>query len=192
MSKDGRPYRLTPLVSIPGTMLCRRVLVVLAAFLASACASMTSARPSAFPTAPAAPAALGPAPPPAGQVSSALIQTALGFQGIPYRLGGDSPSSGFDCSGFVQYVFSLNYITLPRTVLEQSAVGRRINPRDARAGDLLFFATGSRGVSHVGIATAGSQFVHAPTDKGVVRIDSVESPYWRDRFLEARRIVPGS
>jgi len=151
---------------------------------------MATARPSAFPTASSVASAPG-RPELSGPESSALIQTALGFQGVPYRLGGDSPSRGFDCSGFVQYVFSLNYITLPRTVLEQSAVGRRINTRDLRPGDLIFFATGSHGVSHVGIATGGSQFVHAPSERGVVRIDSVEAPYWRDRFLEVRRVVPG-
>jgi len=173
---------------------CRALPIVLAATLVSACASSAVvARPSAFPTAPApVPAHLAEASRAAAPMSFGLIQTALGFRGIPYRLGGDSPSRGFDCSGFVQYVFGLNHIQLPRTVLEQSVLGHRINPRELGAADLLFFATGVHGVSHVGIAIGGGRFVHAPGDKGVVRVDLADSPYWKGHFLEARRVVPGA
>jgi murein DD-endopeptidase len=166
--------------------------VVLAALVASACASGTGvARPSPFPAAPGRPSPGRPASMPVSPapIASEVIQTALGFQGVPYRLGGDSPKRGFDCSGFVQFVFSVNRITLPRTVLEQSALGYRVNPGDLQPGDLVFFATGSRGVSHVGIAIGRGQFVHAPADNGVVRVDSVQSTYWKSHFLEARRVV---
>ena len=118
-----------------------------------------------------------------------LIQTALAFQGVPYRLGGDSPSSGFDCSGFVRYVFAANHVDVPRTVIEQFAVGTRIPPSDVHAGDLLFFSTVAPGPSHVGIALGDGRFVHAPAENGTVRLDRFDSAYWRDRFVGARRLI---
>jgi cell wall-associated NlpC family hydrolase len=165
--------------------------IVLAPLFAAACASGGgAASPAAFPGASSAPRPTS-MPMLVAPLLADLIQTALGFRGVPYRLGGDSPTAGFDCSGFVQYVFSLNHIPLPRTVLEQSAIGRRIRPRDVQAGDLLFFAVDSRSVSHVGLATGAAEFIHAPAENGVVRTENVESPYWKGRFLEARRVIPG-
>jgi cell wall-associated NlpC family hydrolase len=165
--------------------------VVLASLVLAACAVRTGlAGPVAFPTAPVPPAAARPDTPVAAP--SDLVQTALGFRGIPYHLGGDSPARGFDCSGFVQYVFNVNRIALPRTVLEQAGLGHRINAQQLRPGDLLFFATGAHGVSHVGIAIGQGEFVHAPADQGVVRIDRVASPYWQRHFREARRLLSAS
>ena len=109
------------------------------------------------------------------------------LRGIPYRNGGSDPS-GFDCSGFVQWVFAQNGIRLPREVREQYGAGQTIDPRDVKPGDLLFFETVSRGASHVGVAIGGDQFVHAPSSTGVVRIERIGSSYWAPRYLGARRL----
>ncbi|MGE5834554.1 MAG: C40 family peptidase [Acidobacteriota bacterium] len=125
-----------------------------------------------------------------------LVQTALAMQGIPYRSGGENPSTGFDCSGFVRYVFGDHGIDVPRTVREQFAYGRKIDDRDIQPGDLLFFSTESPGATHVAIAidaayaraTEERPFIHAPGENGVVRIEALGAPYWRSRFVGARRL----
>lgn len=116
-----------------------------------------------------------------------LVKMALGFRGVPYRNGGDGPA-GFDCSGLVQYVLLQHGIAMPRDAEEQYRYGERIKPDDIRPGDLVFFRTGSRGASHVGIAIDQTTFVHAPTSRGVVRVDSVTQEYWHRRYLGAKRI----
>jgi peptidoglycan DL-endopeptidase CwlO len=119
----------------------------------------------------------------------AVAEFALGFRGVPYRLGGSDPT-GFDCSGLVQYVFAQYGITVPRIVEEQYETGDRIDPSDVKPGDLLFFNTKTRGnaASHVGIAIGVDSFVHAPNSAGVVRIETLNSRYWGTRYLGARRI----
>jgi cell wall-associated NlpC family hydrolase len=97
----------------------------------------------------------------------------------------------------VRYLFREQGWELPRTVREQWDYGRKIGERDIQPGDLLFFTTASLGPSHVGIAidpaqaqvpSPGAAFIHAPGEHGVVRIDLLESAYWRSRFLGARRL----
>ncbi len=118
----------------------------------------------------------------------ALVQTALALQGTPYRNGGVD-SSGFDCSGFVQYVFGQHGVALPRSVREQFQAGIAV-PRDGVVpGDLVFFATTAAGASHVGIMVSGDAFVHAPSERGAVRVESLNGEYWARRYLGARRIL---
>jgi cell wall-associated NlpC family hydrolase len=112
---------------------------------------------------------------------------ALSLRGIPYRNGG-SDLAGFDCSGFVQWVFAQQGLTLPREVRQQYQVGRDITSDDVRPGDLVFFETVSPGASHVGIALGGGDFVHAPSSRGVVRVERYTSGYWADRWVGARRV----
>jgi cell wall-associated NlpC family hydrolase len=116
-----------------------------------------------------------------------LVVTALAFRGTPYRNGGSDPA-GFDCSGFVQWVFARHGARLPREVREQFLVGERIESDEVQAGDLVFFETVSRGASHVGIAIGGGEFVHAPSSRGVVRVERYTSSYWAPRWVGARRI----
>lgn len=97
--------------------------------------------------------------------------------------------SGFDCSGFTQYVFARHGVVLPREVREQFAAGTPVDPDEVVAGDLLFFSTTSAGATHVGIAIGGDQFVHAPSSTGVVRVERISGAYWSRRFLGARRIT---
>jgi len=112
------------------------------------------------------------------------------LRGVPYRNGGSDPS-GFDCSGFVQWVFAQHGVLLPREVREQYGAGQKVALRDVQPGDLVFFQTVSRGASHVGVVIGGDQFVHAPSSTGVVRVERFTANYWATRFVGARRIAPG-
>lgn len=150
--------------------------VSLAAF-ASACATTRVTHPPATPP----PAGL------AGLDGFAVATTALALQGVPYRLGGTDPS-GFDCSGLVQYVFRKHGRTLSRVVKQQYDEGRSVGEDDVRPGDLVFFITSGRQVSHVGIAIGGDRFVHAPNSRGVVRVESLGSEYWSRHYAGARRL----
>jgi cell wall-associated NlpC family hydrolase len=121
----------------------------------------------------------------------AIAQFALGFRGVPYRLGGADPG-GFDCSGLVQYVFAQYGMSVPRIVEQQYEIGDTIRPAEIKPGDLIFFNTNKRGdgASHVAIAIGQDSFVHAPNSSGVVRIETLGSSYWGARYVGARRISP--
>ncbi|MCX7961612.1 MAG: C40 family peptidase, partial [Burkholderiales bacterium] len=100
---------------------------------------------------------------------------------------------GFDCSGLVAHVFREAYgIELPRNSRAQSAAGIPVSAPDLRAGDLVFYDTLGSPYSHVGIYLGDGRFVHAPRSGAKVRIESMNSPYWRSRFNGARRIDPGT
>jgi cell wall-associated NlpC family hydrolase len=183
------------------------------ALLLGACAS-TGAVPRPFPGAALPPGATNPpaggappaapaeppvaAIPPASATSPAdgsaadtliaqVVATALDYRGVPYRNGGSTPE-GFDCSGLVQYVFALNGMRLPREVRDQFTVGDDVEDGEIRAGDLLFFDTSGAGASHVGIALGGGEFVHAPSSRGVVRVERYTGEYWKRRWVGARRV----
>ena len=117
-----------------------------------------------------------------------LANYALAFRGVPYRFGGSDPS-GFDCSGLVYYVFARYGIDIPRVVEDQWLVGDKIEPKNIKPGDLLFFSTKGPGASHVGIALDGERFVHAPNSSGVVRVETLSSDYWTTHYIGARRIT---
>jgi cell wall-associated NlpC family hydrolase len=157
---------------------------------ASACAT-TGAVPQPFPT-PGGPTSAPPtAAAPASTLPSdtyAISGTALALRGTPYRNGGSDPS-GFDCSGFVWYVFTQHGVQVPRTVSEQFHAGSHVDARDLHAGDLVFFDTlNAHAATHVGISIGGDEFVHAPSSAGQVRVERLGSSYWAPRFVEARRL----
>jgi cell wall-associated NlpC family hydrolase len=180
----------------------RAALVVLLAVTSGACATGGGV-PRPFPGAALPPGAGGaptdrvetpprrveaPVAPVAPGAPRTVVATALEFQGVPYVFGGTDPA-GFDCSGLVQYVFARHGTQLPREVRDQYRTGRRVDVRDVQPGDLLFFQTVTRGASHVGLAIGGGQFVHAPSSRGVVRVERYDGSYWASRFVGARRVV---
>lgn len=172
--------------------------VVLVGLLASACATAGGAVPRPFPGAPivvspkdAAPSAPAEEHAPAVVDGYALVGTALTFRGVPYRNGGSDPT-GFDCSGFTQYVFAQYGVALAREVREQFRQGVAVDQHDLAPGDLLFFSTTDPGASHVAILIGGDQFVHAPSSTGVVRVEHLGASYWAPRFIGARRVAPGT
>jgi cell wall-associated NlpC family hydrolase len=116
-----------------------------------------------------------------------LVAAALDLRGVPYRNGGIDPK-GFDCSGLVAFVFKAHGVTVPRQTSEQFTVGRKVGKDDIQPGDLVFFTTVAPGASHVGIAVDTDEFVHAPSSRGVVRVERLTLPYWQRRFVGARRV----
>jgi cell wall-associated NlpC family hydrolase len=166
------------------------ILAIATAF--TGCASTSTVRPpAAFPMAPPPPAFRAPIGTSSQFAASRfdLVRTAYDLQGVNYRFGGESPAGGFDCSGFIQYVFALNHLTLPRTVVEQYRVGVQVTRREVREGDLIFFSTLAPGATHVGLAIGPDAFIHAPAEGAAVRIDRLDTPYWRDRIVGIRRVL---
>jgi cell wall-associated NlpC family hydrolase len=116
-----------------------------------------------------------------------LIQTALDCRGSRYRRGGTS-RRGFDCSGFTRYVFAKYGVSLPHSSAAQARMGTPVSRDSLRSGDLVFFHTYKRGISHVGIYLDNGRFVHAATYGRGVRIDSLNSGYYASRYRCARRV----
>lgn len=115
---------------------------------------------------------------------------AMSLVGIPYRWGGNTPDSGFDCSGLVHYVVSrAASVNLPRTTADMSGRGESIEPDEIAPGDLIFFNTTGRAHSHVGIYVGKLRFVNAPSTGGTVRLDYLTNPYWAKRFDGIRRVA---
>jgi cell wall-associated NlpC family hydrolase len=112
----------------------------------------------------------------------------LTFRGTPYRNGGSDPT-GFDCSGFVQWVYAQHGTRLPREVRDQYRAGEEIDADEVQPGDLVFFETVAKGASHVGIAIGAGEFVHAPSSRGVVRVENYTGGYWARRWVGARRVL---
>lgn len=153
-------------------------------------ASVKSAEVAPTPTATATPA-----PVYSSLVSAAaaddMAMTALTLMGTPYRFGGTSPDSGFDCSGLVQYIYrDISQVTLPRTAAQMATLaGHEVTVNDLVVGDLLFFRLGrSSSINHVAVYIGENRFVHAPRSGSVVRIDKLNDKYWMRYFDKARRL----
>ena len=112
---------------------------------------------------------------------------AYGYRGTPYRYGA-SGRGGFDCSGFTSYVYRKKGVSLPHNAAAQYRKGSRVKSKDLKPGDLVFFNTTRRRVSHVGIYAGEGKFVHASSGGGRVRVDSLNSGYYRSRLVGARRV----
>ena len=122
-------------------------------------------------------------------VAQRVVANAHGFMGVAYRPGGARPD-GFDCSGFVQYLYRQQGISLPRTTQAQFKAGTGVSSRRLLPGDLVFFRISGRRVSHVGLSLGDGRFVHAPNVGSHVRIDRLDAPYWARRFAGVRRVIP--
>jgi len=119
---------------------------------------------------------------------SPVISYALSLQGVPYRYGKDSPEEGFDCSGFVKHVYEKQGIALPRTVKEMVSSLTKVPKNDVHSGDLVFFNTDGKAISHVGIYVNNDKFVHAPSRRtGKVLVSSLKNQYWHKHYIGARR-----
>lgn len=116
--------------------------------------------------------------------STEILSTAKSLIGVPYKWGGTTPS-GFDCSGFIDYVFGKLNINLPRTASGIYHYGSAVS--HLQPGDLVFFVTYKKGPSHVGIYVGSNQFIHADADRGIM-ISSMSLHYWKSRYLGAKRI----
>ena len=118
-----------------------------------------------------------------------LALHALSHIGVPYRYGGASPDTGFDCSGLVQYVYSRGAgVVLPRNTQALAEVGAPVPPESLEPGDLVFFDTLRKPYSHVGIYLGDQRFIHAPTTGGQVELVDMRHRYWQTRFNGARRV----
>lgn len=116
-----------------------------------------------------------------------VVNRAAKYQGVPYVFGGTTPK-GFDCSGYVQYVFKDCKATLPRLADEQALLGVFVTQRQLRPGDLVFFTTYLPGASHVGIYAGSGKFWSASSSRGVI-LSSLQDDYWKQRYYGARRVL---
>lgn len=111
---------------------------------------------------------------------------ALGLVGTPYRYGGNTPESGFDCSGLIGYVYKTRAgVAPPRTVAQLAGFGQAVSARERRTGDLVIFGAGRP--FHAGIYVGGGRFVHAPSTGGTVRMDRLDNRYWAAQPTAFRR-----
>ena len=121
---------------------------------------------------------------------SDVVVRALTLIDVPYRFGGSSPATGFDCSGLVRYVFGATALqALPRRSEEMAKIGQPITRSQLEPGDLVFFNTLARLYSHVAIYVGEGRFLHAPARGGRVRVEALDDRYWQARFNGARRII---
>lgn len=122
--------------------------------------------------------------------ASDLVVHAMGFLGVPYRRGGNSVETGFDCSGFVRAIYEQTIgLVLPRRADQQAATTQVIDRKELQPGDLVFFNTMRRTFSHVGIYVGDNKFIHSPRSGGEVRVEDMRTPYWQRRFDGARRVT---
>ncbi len=117
-----------------------------------------------------------------------VLKVAFSLKGVPYRHGGTS-QKGFDCSGFTSYVFEKAAgVDLPRSSSGQAKIGTAVSQKELAPGDIVYFHTYSKGVSHVGIYTGGGNFIHASRSKGIT-VTNLSDSYYGPRYLGARRII---
>lgn len=118
---------------------------------------------------------------------NAIVTTALKYRGVPYKFGGTNPK-GFDCSGFVWFVYQAHGKKLPRTADKQFETGTPVRPHNLKPGDVVFFTTTEKGASHCGIFVGDGRFIHASSSRGVM-VSSLADTYWKPRYLGARHIL---
>lgn len=117
-----------------------------------------------------------------------IIQVAKSQLGRPYRYGGLTPKTGFDCSGLINYSYKKVGLTLPRTTRQLYRMSKPIKRKHLRRGDLVFFRINRKSISHVGLYLGNNKFIHAPSSGKRVNIASLNTKYWRARFARGGRI----
>lgn len=124
-----------------------------------------------------------------GNAASGLVANAMNFLGVPYKWGGTSEETGFDCSGFVRAMYEQSVgLVLPRRAAEQAEATRSIAQDELRPGDLVFFNTMQHAFSHVGIYVGDGKFIHSPRAGSRVRVEDMKLDYWVKRYNGARRV----
>ena len=155
-------------------------LYALPLLLTALLAGCGSAPPARAPGRPPVPSALS------DEQRSDLAIHAMGLVGTPYRYGGNTPESGFDCSGLIGYVYRQRAgVAPPRTVAQLSGFGQAVDADELRSGDLVIF--GNDPASHAGIYVGEGRFVHAPSTGGTVRLDRLNNAYWARQPVRYRR-----
>ncbi len=125
--------------------------------------------------------------------ASDLVVNAMGFLGVPYKRGGNSAETGFDCSGFVRAIYQQTVgMVLPRRADQQAASTQVFDKKELQPGDLVFFNTMRRTFSHVGIYVGDGKFIHSPRSGSEVRVEDMRQSYWQRRFDGARRVTPAA
>ncbi|MCK9188457.1 C40 family peptidase [Acidithiobacillus sp.] len=165
-------------------------LILLLTLALSGCATMTSR--SAYPPANPSPENTSPAYDSRAEATTldAVLVHTIAEIGKPYQWGGESPRTGFDCSGLIQYVLGRAGVAIPRTSFAQAEALPAVNLSRIRPGDLVFFNTMGQPFSHVGIYIGGNQFVSALNRQQGVAVQSLQIPYWAERLDGVRRPMP--
>lgn len=128
-----------------------------------------------------------------GEKTNQMLGQAMSLLGVPYKRGGNTAETGFDCSGFVRHIYETSIgRLLPRRAEEQAAVTDKIDRSELHPGDLVFFNTMRRTFSHVGIYIGDGKFIHSPSTGKAVRVDDLREAYWTKRFTGARRVQDAS
>ena len=176
-----------PVRRLAGLNLLRVGLMMGSAAALAGCASSSRQRARAAAPVPARPRSDDL---PGTEVGVEVVVQAMGLIGVPYQWGGNDPREGFDCSGLVNHVYlQAAGLRLPRTSRLISERGRRVARTRLAPADLVFFNTSRQAFSHVGIYIGDDRFVHAPSSGSLVRVDSMERTYWRQRYVGARRLL---
>lgn len=165
---------------------CARVSLLLVIALLGACSSAPRPAPVVV-----APVPLITQPGEFAPAADDVLFRALGLVGTPYRWGGNTPDSGFDCSGLIGFVYrDAAHIALPRTTRDLVVMrAPNVDKAQLQSGDLVFFATEGLQVSHAGIYVGEGRFVHAPATGGTVRLDYLNNPYWARTYRDAKRVL---
>ena len=122
------------------------------------------------------------------QKGDAIVQTARAQEGKPYRWGGSSPGEGFDCSGYVYWVYRQNGVKVPRNSSEQARAGREVGRKALRPGDVVVFSPRWQKSKHTGIYSGGGKFLHSPKKGSCIREDSIDAKHWIECFDSGRRL----
>lgn len=122
--------------------------------------------------------------------ASEVVLYALGLLNIHYQFGGSNPDAGLDCSGMTAYIYREAVgIKLPHNALQQSQLGIAVNKNNLAPGDLVFFNTNGKSISHVGVYIGEGKFVHAPSTNGQIKVTKLSDSYFSSRYETARRIL---
>ncbi len=164
-----RPYRLR---------ICLRagvLLLVFACLLAQGCGKVKLGSPGA--------------PAPRARSGSAVVATAKTQLGKPYKYGGETPGTGFDCSGLIHWSYRQHGVVVPRVAKDQARCGKAVKRSQLTPGDIVVFRISSRSGIHTGLYSGNGKFVHSPSSGKRIREDSINTDYWKRRYVSARRVL---